>query len=227
MIKIPFTVFDFFGYLAHGFIIIIAVDYAFFGNILIRSDITIIFGIYLILIAYVIGQIVANISAYIYERYLVNKLLGAPEIILLRKNKIKGMKKLFPGYYDSIPQQISSMILKKAKAKAGIDSPGKALFLHCFYSVKSDPVTLERLHAFLNLYGFCRNISMASLIVIFILLFKMIMNMFRCIENDFSSIMWLCFAFLTAIGMFYRYLKFYRIYANEVYNSYLEAVRRH
>src|SRR5262249_18134110 len=81
----------------------------------------------------------------------------------------RGLRRaLFPIYFKPFPGQTSERVLKKS-ATEGFDKPGRALFFHCHAIVKRDKTTYDRLTSFLNLYGFCRNITMAALIAAVVL----------------------------------------------------------
>jgi hypothetical protein len=51
-------------------------------------------------------------------------------------------------------------ILARAKAQ-GISDQGEALFFQCHARMKSEPTVQSRLETFINLSGFCRNMSLA------------------------------------------------------------------
>lgn len=70
---------------------------------------------------------------------------------------------------------------------------------------------------FLNLYGFSRNISMAGLLAASVLIIGMI-----SIGFSVQKMWWVIVAIGVFIGMFYRYLKFFRHYTEEVFRAYAE-----
>lgn len=217
MNSIPFSVYDFFGYLASGFFLLAAVDYASDGGWLLTENLGVIFAIVWIVIAYIVGHIITNISGYLLERKIVRSILLSPEVTLFRESETTIWMWLFPGFYEPLPAEIQHRILDKAREKAGIESPGRALFLHCHAIVKRDEVTRARLNSFLNLYGFCRNISMAAFFALFILLGGFLLGYL-----EGKEIWWAVAAAVTTIGMFYRYLKFFRHYTTEVLVTYPE-----
>lgn len=76
---------------------------------------------------------------------------------------------------------------------------------------------LDRLNAFLNLYGFSRNVSMAALLIVPMLIVG-------ALTGDVAPRLWAASgALVTAVAMFYRYLKFFRLYTVEVFVNYAEA----
>lgn len=224
MSKIPFSVYDFFGYLAAGFILLIAIDYSFNGGSLLKKDnLTIIQSIVWILAAYITGQIVANIAGDLIERRIVRNRFQSPEELLFQAPSVTGWRRIFPGFHQPLPIGLQERILQKAKARAGIDTPCRSLFLHCHTIVKHDQVTKERLDTFLNLYGFCRNVCMAALLAVVILFADSIFDWISGRGIHPSNLWWSIAALLVAMGTFYRYLKFFRHYTAEVFTTYAEA----
>ena len=207
---IPFSIYDFFGYLAAGFAVLAAADHAFDGGWLLREDLSLVFGIFWIAVAYVLGHIVASFSSFLLEWNIARERLGPPEEVLFRKDAGTRWAWLFPGYFRPLPEKIRERVLERAKEKAGIDEPGRALFLHCHSVVKREQALLGRLNSFLNLYGFCRNVSAASLLVVPLLLAG-------------GKPWWALASAALAFGMFHRYLKFFKHYTVEVFVSYAEV----
>jgi len=60
--NIPFSAYDFFGYLANGFLMVCAFEYAFFGTSLAEREWKVGNAAFYLVVAYVVGHIVANIS---------------------------------------------------------------------------------------------------------------------------------------------------------------------
>ena len=169
MDKLPFSIYDFFAYLASGFVLLIAIDYSFDGGWLLRKDIGIVVGAFWVMFAYVVGHIIANIAGFFIETNIVQDKLRAPHTNLFVDHNNPFCIKLFPGFYTRLPQEICERVINKANSKASINSPGKALFFHCIPIVRRDASSLDRMESFLNLYGFCRNICMASILAVPIL----------------------------------------------------------
>jgi len=215
--KIPFSIYDFFGYLGCGFILLYAVDYGFSGGWFIREDLWPVYILFWIVLAYITGHIIANISSFLLEHKFLREILISPEETLFDGEKRKGFwPKLFPVFYKPFPEETRRRILTKAK-KAGIENPGRGLFFHCHALVISQKHTSERLSTFLNLYGFARNISMSGLLAASVLIIGII-------NKGFSGqkLWWVLVAIGVSIGMFYRYLKFFKHYTEEVFRAYAE-----
>jgi len=224
MDKIPFSIYDFFGYLASGFLILGATDYAFNSGWLDKKEIGIGFGVLWIVIAYIFGHILANLSGHFLEAKMVRQILRCPEETLFADQPPSGWKRhIFPGYYNSLPIETRNRVIQKAIAKAQISVPGRALYFHCFGIVKRDEAARGRLNTFLNLYGFCRNVSLASIVAGGILVVGFLADWGYERKLDTEKIWWAVVALGVAIGLFYRYLKFYRHYTVEVFITYAET----
>ncbi len=233
--KIPFSTYDLFGYLASGFILIIATDYAADAHWLLhREKVPAPEAIFWTLLAYVLGHIVANVSSFCIEHLFVRKYLVSPEVTLFEPNFKSRWRWIFPIFYQAFPEGTRNRIAAAAAQRNFQFTPNRAFFFHCHAIVKHDKSTLERLSSFLNLYGFCRNISMAALLTIPILIWgachKANPFTFRPADIDWanwgaiegSKLRWALAALLIAVGMLYRYLKFFKHYTVEVYQSYAE-----
>lgn len=213
MNRIPFSVYDFFGYLASGFIFMVVIDYIVGKQWVLREDFSVVLATLWIVIAYITGQIIAGIAAWLLERNVIGKWLGWPSTNLFKDPPQKWWAKLFPGYFTGLPLAIRNKITEKAKSE-GIHETGQALFIHAFGRVKTDENTMARLNTFLNLYGFCRNISFVCLLATLVLIVG------SWGEGNLYRLLFAVIAMVGSIGMFYRYLKFFRQYSYELFVTY-------
>lgn len=78
MNQLPFSVYDFFGCLASGAVVLAGITVSFIGYPPLRESPSLPVGIVLVIAAYVIGHIVANIAGYLIEGRLVAGRLGRP-----------------------------------------------------------------------------------------------------------------------------------------------------
>jgi hypothetical protein len=224
--KIPFSIYDFFGYLGCGFLLLAAIDFAFNGGSLLKekADGFTVMVLFWIVLVYILGHLIANLASSILENRLLRKSLGSPEELLFHQHRgRKGWGKVFPGYFTPLPKETAERVLAKAKELADITSPGRALFFHCHSIVKREPVTMERLNNFLNAYGFCRNVSLTALLSAAILLVPVAVARWHHSMLPIHNLAWTLAALVAAVGMLYRYLKFFRLYTVEVFISYAET----
>jgi hypothetical protein len=220
--RIPFGVYDFFGYLASGFLVLAALDLVFTGGSVLKSDMQLLPGLFWLIVAYVTGHLVASISSFLLERVLVQRVLGRPHQVLFELHARRKWSRLFPGYYEALPQETRERVLKKANQRAGITQPGPGLFFHCFAFVRGDEDARARLDSFLSVYGFSRNVATAAAIAVLALAGDL-MSM-DSVEVALRSVefRWAVAAAVAAVGLLYRYLKFFRLYSVEVFVRYAE-----
>lgn len=222
-VKIPFSAYDFFGYLATGFLMLAAVDYALKAGWVLNQSFGLIASLIWLLMAYVIGHIVAHISSHLLESKLLRGILRSPEEHLFGQPMSKGWARLFPGLHTPLPKTTQERVLRRAK-KEGVPAPGEGFFLHCHPLANRDPATQERLSSFLNLYGFCRNLTMGCLLAVPVLLYGAFRDAhWPAMEGlDRGRLFWALALLGASAGMFYRYLKFFRHYTVEVFVAYAE-----
>ena len=139
MDKLPFSVYDFFGYLSAGFVLLVGLAAAFTGTESWQRTPGATVGLVLVVVAYTAGHVIANISGYLIESTLVRRILGAPNKVLFAESKPRWAR-LLPGYYGPLPPEQRERVLARA-AQAGITKPGEGLFYHCFGAAKGNPVT--------------------------------------------------------------------------------------
>jgi hypothetical protein len=221
MNHIPFSIYDFFGYLASGAVLLAAFVASFFGDEPFAASPTILLGLLLVIVVYSLGQIVANLAGYLIEQRIVRDRLGTPTDILFGvRAPSHNQARLFPGYFRPLSPRVAAQV----KDRAG-DRKGEDLFFHCHACMKSDPVVQGRLDTFLNLYGFCRNTTVAMSIAAFCLALGALSGTAET-GSVAPPAWWLVLGIFAAAGLFYRYLKFYRQYAVELFTSYAETESR-
>lgn len=223
MEKIPFSTYDFFGYLASGFLTLAAADYALAWGWLTMKEIPIGIGFLFLVTAYILGHLMAHLSSVILETYFLRKVLKSPEIHLFSEPSKSFWRYLFPGNFKPFSVETKERVLSCAEEE-GVSDIGRALFFHCHPIVKKEQAVLERLNSFLNLYGFSRNISMSFFIAFVILIAGGIQNVLFSENPDLETryFLWSGICLIASYGMYIRYLKFFRHYTVEVFISYAE-----
>ena len=127
-------------------------------------------GLFWLVAAYVVGHIVAHIASAFLEETVLRRGLGSPEEHLLGAKKSGWTARIFPGNFKPFPAATRQRVLAKAQ-QHNVTASDRSFFFHCHPLVKRDQATLERLNSFLNLYGFSRNLSMALLLTVPLLLY--------------------------------------------------------
>ena len=215
MSRIPFTVYDFFAYLSSGGLVVAAFDVVFGNQWVLRDEIGFGRGLVLILAAYVAGHLIAHFSSFLLEQVGIGRVLERPSSILLGASGPRGLKNLFPGYYRPLPKETQDRITKAAAARSAPTS-GEGLFLHAYGLVTRDKATQERLDEFRNLYGFARNMTLALLVI------TLPLAVGTWTKQLPESYAWSALSAVLGIGMFYRYLKFFRQFSYQVFITYAE-----
>jgi multisubunit Na+/H+ antiporter MnhB subunit len=217
MNKLPFDPYDFFGYLASGLLILVGMDLVFGFPHILGRDFKLVDSAILVIAVYVTGQIIATPAKAFLEDGLVGKVLGRPNVNLFQEKKPRIRGLIFPGFYLALPTRTRVKILNKAKNE-GVEGTGEDLFLHVRYNqaVIHDQKLGEKLNSFINKYGFSRNLSFSVLLVGIGCLMKMFL--FGNSNTDLAKYAFA--AIITAVLLFYRYLKFYRQYSYEMFNFY-------
>ena len=77
---------------------------------------------------------------------------------------------------------------------------------------------MSRLDNFLNLYGFCRNMALVAFVDAALFYWSYLQP-----NGPSEHLLWSRLSLIVAIGMTLRYLKFFRLYANEVFTSFAYA----
>lgn len=220
MDKISFTVYDVFGYIIPGALLLFAIDHFLLCPKLFNvENPTVVGGLISFSLFYIVGHMIATPSASILETSIVKHFLKDPRMLLIRTQG-KGCKlmKLFPGHFKPLPTEVREKILSKFRLKEKqliTTYESDVIFQIAFSKVKKDEKALARLSIFLNLYGFARNISFTCL---FLALLLLINSFFTGVWKNYYCIL----SFLgVGIIMFYRFLKFYRHYTYDLYLSFL------
>ena len=217
MDRFPFDPYDFFGYLASGLLIIAGMDIVLGFPTVLGQDLQAVDTALLVLAIYIAGQLVATPAKAVLEDGIVDKLLGRPSMNLLCKTK-PAPRFLFPGFFTTLPEPISERILAQAE-KEGIRGGGEALFLHIRFhpQILANEKLMAKLKTFLNKYGFARNLAFTSIVVGVAVLVKYRVSS-DTIDPQLARYGWT--ALVAGVLLFYRYLKFFRQYSYEMFNTY-------
>jgi hypothetical protein len=218
MEKFPFTSYDFWAYLSAGFLFLFAVDQAAGAHLLMREQWTFVQTAIAISLAYVVGQMVASASSFLFETVLAGKVLGYPRDVLFGQVKApKLIRWLLPRYFESLPTATQTSALERGQ-KVGADRPGAALFWAAHTYGRSVTAVGARLDNFLNLYGFCRNVAFVAFLDAAVLYWSYLQPM-----APPEHLLWSRLALVAGVGMTLRYLKFFRHFAVEAFTSYAYA----
>jgi hypothetical protein len=216
----PFTNYDFFGYIASGFVFIFALDHVLGTGWMLRQSWTVVEGLFVTACAYAVGHIIAGFASALLERRFARRWLGPPALHLFGAgNAPAWFRRIYPVYFEPLPEETQSKVRQHAAAE-GITKPGEPMFWAAFTVAKNDRAAYRRMSDFLNNYGLCRNLAFTAAVCSVMLLYSA--WRWSRPEDDW----WAAASLVLAAGMLLRYLKFYRHYALEVFTTYAYAKRK-
>lgn len=214
--SIPFSLYDFFGYLVAGVIYLVAADHILGLSWLGAQKPPLQLQVFWLILAYVIGHVNAHWASWLLEKHVARR-LGPPSKTLFDR----GAKyRFFKHYRSPFSEGTAQAMLDKYEQMAGSREPGEDMFLFCYHQVKEQcPQAVSRLNTFVSLYGFARNLTFATLILA--------VSFTVAAVRGLGAHGWMLAALslLAAITFFYRYLKFYRLLSVEVFASFRTSVK--
>ncbi len=176
----------------------------------------------LVVAAYLAGQMVATPAKALLEGFIVRLLLKPPSFRLMQP--VTGRRVwwyLFPEYFRPLQPVTQELIRQRARAEGltgRVDSEEFLEYIRCCHDIRSDVSLAATLNTFLNKYGLTRNMCFVSL------LYLIAPATMQLLGRNFGMPVrpWhYAFAAGTAaIFLFYRYLKFYRQHAYELFLAY-------
>lgn len=212
--SIPFSLYDLFAYLSAGALYLVTLDYVAGTGLMMTKDMPLAAQAFWIIAAYVLGHVNAHGASWLLEHHAVGA-LKKPSTHLFAEAK----KGRFKAYRQPFPSDTAEAILEKYKRMSGKDKPGEAMFLFCYHLVKEKcPQAYARLNTFLSLYGFARNLSFATLALAVFLAGTAWVRQ--------TPHLWQLAGIAAALSLvlFFRYLKFLRLFSIEVFTSFLVAI---
>jgi len=217
--KVPFSAYDFFGYVIPGTVVLFG-SYLLFGSPdVMGRNLTVAEGALLLLAVFLLGHLIATPAQWVLETILVGRFLGAPHVRLLSGGAQPAkLRFLFPKYYTPLPEAVRARLSARAEAEGA--GSGEALFLHIRYAnaTLANSMLMQRLDYFVSAYGFARNTGFACLALGFALAVKA--GLGHPVPTH-SPLLALGCGMLLVL----RYLKTFRQYTYELFNT-VRGLRR-
>jgi ethanolamine transporter EutH len=215
MAGIPFKDFDFWAYLSAGFLFLFTLDYILKTSVFTKESWTVVQVVVAASAAYVVGNLASSISSTLFERMLVGRFLGPPRQILFGAvTGPKVLRVLMPEYFEALPPNTRNKALEKGRT-LGVTGPGEELFWPAYDAAKNNAVAMVRLQSFMHQYVFCRNVALVAFVDA-----AMLAGSHLGFTAPKDNLWWAAGAIVAGIGMLFRYLKYYRLYAVEVFTSF-------
>lgn len=213
--SIPFKDFDFWAYLSAGFLFLFTLDYILETGVFAKESWTVVQVVIAASTAYVAGSLASSISSVLFERMLVGRFLGPPRQVLFGAvTAPKVLRALMPDYFEALPPNTRDKALEKGRA-LGVTGPGEELFWPAYDAAKNNSVAMGRLQSFLHQYVFYRNVALVAFVDAAILA-----GSHLWFSGPKDNLWWAAGAMVTGVGVLFRYLKYYRLYAVEVFTSF-------
>ncbi len=250
MAKLPFGPFAYFGYLANGIVTVILIDFVFLGQRLTGTNTNDITGSIILLgLAYAFGQVTASAASWLYERILVRKVIGVPTGFILdlwEPGSIRcGLRFLgiLTDYVRPWQGDDPDAIMQVAQARGFPTASPDRLFGCLYRDYLGAGAETEKLETYRNQYHFSRNLSFTLMFwAVFLLAGMTLFGMdpafsvqVERIENGekgfgtedvaLGVIIWPCL--ILGFLLFPRYLKFLRLFQEEVLNWTVAQARKH
>ncbi len=222
----PLTSYEFYAYLTSGMVVLAAADRAFMGSALAsHTDWKVVIAVFWAAMAYLIGHIVAIPSSAIFEHLIAKRVLRDPSAVILGLQPQRFRERCFGTVvgareYEPFPTDYRAGIVTKLAQELNVTEPNiqaEAAFQCAFTRARSIPDSASRMDNFLNQYGFCRNVSFASLIA------TVLLTILACRTGDRIDVLLAIGAGVLALGLFIRFIKFYAAYTREVYRAFYKA----
>ncbi|MEM5872229.1 MAG: hypothetical protein QW051_05140 [Candidatus Aenigmatarchaeota archaeon] len=183
------------------------------------SDFKFIPFIIFLFFCYLIGHIISAFSSFILERLLVKGTMGFPSKILVAGVQPK-YKLLFGNYRRPLKSQMIGELKTLINKTFGYNVHKDDYYWLCYsYIITTRPFLAPRVHHFVNLYGFSRNITAAVLLYISVRLF--LLNFILGSKMDFYSCLTWCMFLIAGAFMFWNYLKLFKRQAIDIYYLFL------
>jgi len=170
----------------------------------------------LIIISYVLGLLLSGLGSWLIEDKITSRWLSPPAKNLFQLEKRKPTR-LFKKYSHPYSEKFQKQFFEVFDDYfTGIDHDNaNDLFRLCYHVVKEKcPNGYNRLGTFISLYGLYKSLILAFIIGI-VLSF---VNFFQTM-NAIILLLPILFALLS-IFCFYKFLIYYRIFADEVFSSF-------
>lgn len=170
----------------------------------------------LIVFVYLVGHIIAAISSFFLEKFIVFTFVGYPSVRLLDTDYQERKRKLLS--FRARPLEIN--FIKEFKEvvdkRFGASTDVSNYYWLCFSDIcRYAPIGFRRVVHFLNLYGFARNVCMCFLLYI---IFRVCILWFF-LDSDLSMYNWVILGIYLVVAfiLFYNYNKLFVMQCKELY----------
>ncbi|MFT7158046.1 MAG: hypothetical protein ACI8Q1_003072 [Parvicella sp.] len=173
-----------------------------------------------LLFCYLIGHIVSAFSSFVLERFMVKWTMGFPSNILVSGDQKVKWSWILGNYRMPLKSQMLKEIKDEVKNTFGFEV-NKEDYYWLLYSfiITTRPYLAPRVHHFVNLYGFSRNV--AATFILYIILRITFLNWVANSTMDWAVWAVMFLFTVSALFMFWNYLKLFKRQAIDIYYLFL------
>lgn len=172
-----------------------------------------------LLFCYLLGHIVSAFSSFFIERFLVKYTMNFPSANLINGIPVK-YKWLLGNYRRPMKEKMIEEIKKTANDTFGFEVNTEDYYwLMYSYIITTRPYLAPRVHHFVNLYGFSRNVG--ATLIMYIILRLTYLNWVIGSPLDIHVLSVLLIILISALFMFWNYLKLFKRQAIDIYYLFL------
>jgi hypothetical protein len=191
------------------------------------SDFKVIPFFVFLIFCYLLGHIISSFSSIIIERFILKRFLGYPSDNLFRQKELYlipfGINwiKIFKDYHHGYSIELIEQFKKSIKEILQIEEPtNRDLYWLCYsYIITVRPNLSGRVHHFVNLFGFSRNIT--AIFFIYALIRYFFLYLLLNVGMDkVSWFLWSLYIFISIL-MFNNYLKLFKRQAKDIFNIFI------
>jgi hypothetical protein len=204
----PFADYDFWGYLVSGAVLAFAIAAALGISITAESFADPINVVAFAAASYTLGHANAALASWLLENIVVRRLFGSPLTVMTGEKKRTLLAAVIAPSYRALPMYVVDALKRRLRSERL--PPSEELFQRAYHYGREFQDVRERLDAFRNQYGFCRNATLATLIA----------GWCALPWAAGKELQWILIVAVTAILLFARYLKFYRLFALELISTF-------
>jgi hypothetical protein len=173
------------------------------------------FAIFL-LFCYLLGHIISAFSSFGIERLLVRHAWGFPSAILMTKNYKPKCQFFLGNYRKALNIETQTRLSTIINETFGFHVNKDDYYWLCYsYIITARPYLAPRVHHFVNLYGFSRNV--AATFILYIIVRIVVLSCMISSNIDHVTGWLLMFYCFIGFIMFWNYLKLYKRQAIDIY----------
>lgn len=186
------------------------------------SDFKFIPFIIFLFFCYFLGHLVSAFSSALFERLIVKKAIGYPASILMQPKDLWKLDWFLSDFRSPFDDVMQKKIDQSVRSVFGEMNKKDYYWLLYSYIINCRPYLAPRVHHFVNLYGFSRNV--AATFIIYILFRSIFLTVVAKNPIDWEVFSVLLIYFISFAFMIWNYLKLFKRQAIDIYFLFLSIV---